>query len=211
MGSQSLCLLVLLFNFFSSLLVIAGNTPVEKRESSCSLSSHLHSFTPSLPPSLDLFLSLWIFLTLSSKSLQSSLTLWDPMDCSPPGSSVHEILQARILEWVAMPSSRGSSWPGIRLVSLVSPALAGRFPLCMIVLVLPSHHPSARKIRERILDALLATVRTYMASVRGLQGSLWDHHGNLISHLSSPPPGDCVLQRHLVVTLSWSWPMISML
>ena len=35
----------------------------------------------------------------------------DPMDCSPPGSSVHGILQARILEWVAMPSSKGSSWP----------------------------------------------------------------------------------------------------
>ena len=37
------------------------------------------------------------------------LTLWDPMDSGPPGSSVHRILQARILEWVAMPSSRGSS------------------------------------------------------------------------------------------------------
>ena len=35
---------------------------------------------------------------------QSCLTLWDPMDCSPPGSSVHGILQARILEWVAFPS-----------------------------------------------------------------------------------------------------------
>ena len=35
----------------------------------------------------------------------------DPMDCSPPGSSVHGILQARILKWVAMPFSRGSSWP----------------------------------------------------------------------------------------------------
>ena len=33
------------------------------------------------------------------------------MDCSPPGSSVHGILQARILEWVAIPFSRGSSWP----------------------------------------------------------------------------------------------------
>ena len=41
--------------------------------------------------------------------LQSYLTLCNPMDCSPPGSSVHGILQARILEWVAMPSSRGSS------------------------------------------------------------------------------------------------------
>ena len=40
---------------------------------------------------------------------QSCLTLHDAMDCNPPGSSVYGILQARILEWVAMPSSRGSS------------------------------------------------------------------------------------------------------
>ena len=37
-----------------------------------------------------------------AKLLQSCLTLWDPMDCSPPGSSVHGIFQARILEWVAI-------------------------------------------------------------------------------------------------------------
>ena len=42
---------------------------------------------------------------------QSYLTLCDPMDCSLPGSSVHGILKARILEWVAIPFSRGSSWP----------------------------------------------------------------------------------------------------
>ena len=40
---------------------------------------------------------------------QTCPTLCDPMDCSPPGSSVHGILQARILKWVSMPSSRGSS------------------------------------------------------------------------------------------------------
>ena len=45
------------------------------------------------------------------KSLQLSPTLCDPMDCSLPGSSVHGIFLARILEWVAMPSSRGSSQP----------------------------------------------------------------------------------------------------
>ena len=45
-------------------------------------------------------------------SLQSCLTLCNPIDCRPLGSSVHGILQARILEWVAMPSSRGSSQPG---------------------------------------------------------------------------------------------------
>ena len=42
---------------------------------------------------------------------QLYLILCDPMDCSLPGSSVHGILQAGILEWVAMPSSRGSSQP----------------------------------------------------------------------------------------------------
>ena len=42
---------------------------------------------------------------------QSCLTLWNPMDCSLPGSSVHGILQARIQEWVAISYSRGSSWP----------------------------------------------------------------------------------------------------
>ena len=46
-----------------------------------------------------------------AKSFQSYLTLCNPMDCSPPGSSVHEILQARILEWVVVPFSRESSQP----------------------------------------------------------------------------------------------------
>ena len=41
----------------------------------------------------------------------SRVWLWDPMDCSLPGSSVHGIFSARILEWVAISSSRGSSWP----------------------------------------------------------------------------------------------------
>ena len=44
-------------------------------------------------------------------SHSSSVQLCDSMDCSPPGSSVHGILQARILEWVAISSSRGSSLP----------------------------------------------------------------------------------------------------
>ena len=46
-----------------------------------------------------------------AKSLQPRPTLCGSMACSPPGSSVHGILQARLLEWVAMPSSRGSSQP----------------------------------------------------------------------------------------------------
>ena len=42
---------------------------------------------------------------------QSCLTLCDPMDLSPPDSSVHGIFQARILDWIAISYSRGSSWP----------------------------------------------------------------------------------------------------
>ena len=46
-----------------------------------------------------------------SEVTQSCPTLCNPVDCSPPGSTVHGILQARILEWVTISFSRGSSWP----------------------------------------------------------------------------------------------------
>ena len=55
---------------------------------------------------------------------QSFLTLCDPMNCSLSGSSIHGILQVRILEWNTIPFSRGSSWPRDR--SKVS-CIAGRF------------------------------------------------------------------------------------
>ena len=64
---------------------------------------------------------------------QSCLTLCDPMDCSPPGSSIHGILQARIMEGVAIPVPGDLPDPGIELAS---PALVGKFfttepPGCM--------------------------------------------------------------------------------
>ena len=52
-----------------------------------------------------------LFQNLCVLVAQSCLTLCDPMDCSLAGSSVHGILQARILEWVVIPFSRGSSGP----------------------------------------------------------------------------------------------------
>ena len=58
--------------------------------------SHLHCSLPA--PDL-----------VRAKLLHSCLTVCDPMDCSPPGSSVHGILQARTLQWVATLPSRGSS------------------------------------------------------------------------------------------------------
>ena len=78
---------------------------------------------------------------MHAKSLQSCPTLCDPMDCSSLGLTVHGILQARILEWVAMPS-RGSSRP-TSLVSPASPALQEdslllshpRSPACVLNLV----------------------------------------------------------------------------
>ena len=48
---------------------------------------------------------------LCAKSLRSCPALCNPMDWGPPGSSVYEILQARILEWVAMPFAKGSPQP----------------------------------------------------------------------------------------------------
>ena len=58
----------------------------------------------------------------------SCLTLCNPMNYkSPPGSSVHEIFQARMLEWVAIPLSRRSSQPRDLTGVSSSPALAGRF------------------------------------------------------------------------------------
>ena len=72
-------------------------------------------------------------------SFQSCPTLCDPMDYSPPVSCVHGILQARILQWVALPSSRGSSWPRDQTRVSSSSCIVGGFftteppgkPLCL--------------------------------------------------------------------------------
>ena len=59
-------------------------------------------------------------LESESEIVQSCPTLCNPMDCSLPGSSVHGIVQARVLEWGAISFSRGSSWPRDRSrVSLI--------------------------------------------------------------------------------------------
>jgi len=66
-------------------------------------------------------------MCIEGEGAQSCWTLCDPMDCSPTGFSVHGIFHVRILEWVAISSSRGSSpprdWTGISCVSWIS----GRF------------------------------------------------------------------------------------
>ena len=84
-------------------------------------------------------------LRVCAQSLSRVRLCGTPMDRSPPGSSVHGILQARILEWVAMPSSRGSSRPRDRTrTSLKSPALAsGSFTTSAPWEALHEPHPAA--------------------------------------------------------------------
>ena len=68
--------------------------------------------------------TLWLRCVLS---LQSCPALCDAMNCNLPDSSVHEILQARILEWVAMPSPRNLSDPRTKPACLMSASLSGVF------------------------------------------------------------------------------------
>ena len=116
--------------------------------------------------------------TGKSEVAQSRPTLCDPMDCSPPGSSVHGILQARILEWVAIPSSGDLPDPGIKPRSPALSALEGGFfttsapwvktPCCCLVaeschrVRLPCDpidcHPSSSSIHEISLARILEWV-----------------------------------------------------
>ena len=68
---------------------------------------------PCLPASTPFALILCCFFYLEIVKVKSLSHVWlcDPMDCSPPGSSIHGILKARVLEWIAISFSRGSSWP----------------------------------------------------------------------------------------------------
>ena len=86
--------------------------------------------------------------------LQSSLTLCNPMDYSPPSSSVHGILQARTLQWVAMPSSKGSSQSRDRTcISKVS--CFGRWVLYH------SHHLGSPQGRRQNTNLAGSFVRTH--------------------------------------------------
>ena len=93
---------------------------------------------------------------------QSCPTLWDPMDYSPPGSSVHGILQARILEWGAISFSRDLLDPRIEPRFPWSPAVAGRFftvwapgkPQCISTWMLSSPWPSLVHKMEIFIQAL---------------------------------------------------------
>ena len=154
---------------------------------------------------------------------QSSLTLCDPMDCSPPGSSVHGILQARILEWVAISFSRGSSQPR----DLHNPGIKPRSPTLWKTIYRLSHqgslgetfyheengkpeagkerqswgHPSAWVHSDIHCDS--AALRVCSSSFY----SLWFHSWHFCSSLSHKFPGGesakawLVITQHIVTTM----------
>ena len=91
-------------------------------------------FSSFLPSSLSWSFFFFFFLLLTIQLLsvwvlsQLCLTLCNPLDCSPPGSSGHSILQARTLEWFAMPSSRGFASPNNQThISCIISCIAGVF------------------------------------------------------------------------------------
>ena len=99
------------------------NMPPKTRDSPGSWESGVLFFQRLLKRLLNFLLIIKVINTqcMGAESIQLCLTLCSSLDCSPPGFLVHGILQAIILEWVAMPSSRGSSQPRDRThVSYVS-------------------------------------------------------------------------------------------
>ena len=83
--------------------------------------------TVSIMISMNIILKTWVSRKgcCCCKLLQSCLTLCNPMDCSPPGSSVHGILQARMLEWVAISSSRWHRWAPVNLCGMSEGSVRG--------------------------------------------------------------------------------------
>ena len=115
---------------------------------------------------------------------QSCPTLWNPMDCSPPGSSVHGDSQARILEWIAMPSSGGLPNPEIQPRSppgaLPNPGIQSSSPT-MQVDYLPSEPPGKPKNTGVGSLSLLQGIFPIQESNQGLL-----HCRQILYQLSSP-------------------------
>ena len=123
MYSSLLFLPFALFKFFLNTVIRLHN--IDKKSGSLSQKELCRD----LKHVYDLY---WLYFchavtSVMSDSLQHLPHNPGPMDCSPPGSSVHGILQARILEWVAIPSSRESSWCRDWTLISYSPALADEF------------------------------------------------------------------------------------
>ena len=130
----------------------------------------------------------------------SRVRLCSSMDCSPPGSSLYGISQAIVLEWVAMPSFRGSSQPGIEPRYLVSPSLAGGVLYHLNYLPWPGVQSLVRelrsckpcstvKIKKEYFNLLLLCPSVSVATQSPVQSDGRRQVGGpaLTPHLSPPP------------------------
>ena len=106
-GSQKILVVLLLLLLL--FLTIQENTRAQESLTAIQFPSHTHWGRFIVFPNILKYLKSQI--VKKSELAQSCPTLCDPMDCSSPGSSVYGILQARILQWLAIPFSRGSSKP----------------------------------------------------------------------------------------------------
>ena len=136
---------------------------------------------------------------------QSDLTLCDTMDYSPPGFSIHGVLQARILEWIAVPFSRGPSWPRDR--SRVS-CTAGR--LFTVRDYKQIHNAPVRLSKVSLclnspsLSCLLLTVELVLLPPKVSSFPPWGlHTPGPVCLVSLLPPGP-ILLPFFQLHLSWS-------
>ena len=128
-------------------------------------------------------------------------TLCDHMDCSLPGTPLHGILQARVLEWVAIPFFRGSCNPGIKLESPVSPAL-------QVDTLLPSHLGKMWQYWVHIIRQQVggAGVLWLLWSVPCFPGPTVPRGSGLLISITCHYPEDfcvCDPQRAMGRTYSW--------
>ena len=136
---------------------------------------------------------------------QLCTTLWDPMNCSPPGSSVHGILQERIVEWVAMPSSRGPSqskdqtsiscfsWVADRLFT-AEPSLGTK--LCPTLCDPMGCSPPGSSVHGISQARILGWV-----AISFSRGSSWPKDGTLVPYLAgrlftAEPPAKPIVNTH---------------
>ena len=146
---------------------------------------------------------------------QSCPTLWDPMDYSPPGSSVHGILQARILEWGAISFSRDLPNPWIKPRIPWSPASAGRFftvwapgkPQCIGTWMLSSSWPSPVHKTEIFIQALrqVFTLPNYVMLTVGSITSDTVSFPAFITPVVSFVKNCLLGQDHLPVEIFWGY------
>ena len=133
--------------------------------------------------------NLCLHVCLHALSLQSCLILCDSMDCSPPGFMGHGFLQARILEWVVMPSSRGSFWLGDQIDDYCDSCITGgsftteppgKPPVCITVPNLTARVctqewriPVVQSLHKQTSHPLLWQGRNGYVTASGKLGVLW--------------------------------------